>query len=227
MADIKIIRWAVVFLFLVLLVCGCNKPGRDKIDDEIPLVDSDMRKVELQQLLARKYSDPDIHYELGKIYQSEGSWDKAIFEFGIAKSYDPVNWKSAAAIVKTHYQDGKKERAVTVGGKYIKQAGYSAGSSLGLGKAFQDEMLNDEALACYDQALRIAPNSAELNKQIGYYYFEKNDLIRAEQFLRRSFDIEPTPEVSGALGRLGIGVELPGLQRIEKEKTDGVVAGTK
>ena len=52
---------------------------------------------------------------------------------------------------------------------------------MNLGKAFQTEMLDDEALACYNQALKIAPDSAELNKQIGYYYYEKNDLIRAEQ----------------------------------------------
>jgi len=227
MADIKITRWLVVFLLLVLLVCGCEEGRKSETEVEAPLVDSNTRKVELQQRLAKKYNDPDTHYELGKIYQSEGLWDKAIFEFEIAKSYDPVNWESVAAIIKTLYQDGKKERAGAMSAKYIKKSGYSAGSSLGLGKAFQGELLDDEALKCYSQALTIAPDSAEVNKQIGYYYHEKNDLIRAEQFFRRSFDIKPTPEVAGALGRLGIGVELPGLQQIEGEKEDGAVAGTK
>ncbi|MBW8015932.1 MAG: hypothetical protein FVQ82_07075 [Planctomycetes bacterium] len=221
MSDIKIIRSAVLLLFCVFLVCGCQPANKEPIENEFPLVDSDMRKLELQRLLARKYNNPKIHYELGKIYQSEGLWDKAIFEFDIAKSYDPVNWESAAAIVKTLYQDGKKERAIAMAAKYIKQAGFSAASSLGMGKAFQYEMLDDEALASYNQALTIAPNSAVLNMQIGYFYREKNDLVRAEQYLRRSFELNPTSEVSEALGRLGIRVELPGAQRIEPEKTDG------
>jgi len=220
MADIKIIRSVAFILFSVLLVCGCQQPQNKPIEDEIDFVGSDLRKLELQQRLDRKYNDPGIHYELGKIYQSEGLWDKAIFEFTLAKSYDPVNWESAAAIVKTLYQDGKNDQAKATAEKYIKQAGYSAGSSLNLGKAFQTEMLDDEALTCYNHALKIAPTSAELNKQIGFYYYEKNDLIRAEQFLRRSFEIEPTPEVSGALGRLGIAVNLPRLERAEPENTE-------
>lgn len=220
MADIKIIRSMAFILFSVLLVSGCRPIQQKTIEDEQALVGSDLRKLDLQRRLDRKYNDPEIHYELGKIYQSEGSWDKAIFEFTLAKSYDPVNWESAAAIVKTLYQDGKNNQAKAAAEKYVKQAGYSASSSLNLGKAFQSEMLDDEALACYNQALKIAPSSAELNKQIGYYYYEKNDLIRAEQYFRRSFEIDPTPEVSGALGRLGIAIDLPRLERAEPENTE-------
>ncbi len=102
---------------------------------------------------------------------------------------------------------------------YSAAANYSAGSLLLLGRAFQNEMLDDEALSCYHKALKIAPNSADLNKQIGYYYRGKNDLIRAEQYLRRSFEIKPSPEVSGALGRLGIPVELDRRERVVPEET--------
>jgi len=217
MTNIKIIRSAAFILFSIFLVCGCQPPRQTPIDDEFPMAASDMRKLELQQRLNRKFNDPQVHYELGKIYQSEGLWDKAISEFVFAKSCDPVSWKSAAAIVKTYYQDGKNKDAIKASQKYINQAAYSASSSMNLGKAFQAELLDDEALACYNQALKIAPNSAELNKQIGYYYFGKNDLIRAEQHFRRSFEIEPTSEVSEALGRLGITVDLPGFKRPEIE----------
>lgn len=217
MAD-KRSFWFVVFLvFVALAICGCNEAGRDITGEEDPYVGSDMRKFELQQRLEKKYSDPRIHYELGKIYQSEGLWDKAIFEFQISKSYDPVNWGSAAAIVKTLYQDGKKDRAVLMAEVFAEEASYSAASSLLLGMAFKSELLDDEALTCYQQAMRVAPDSAEVNKQVGYYYRSKNDLVRAEQYLRRSFEISPSPEVSGELGRLGIPVELPRLERVVVE----------
>lgn len=209
MADIKTIRNAGLLLFCVFLICGCPQKKDKEIENEFSAGGSELRKFELQQKLTKRYSDPELHYELGKIYQSEGLWDKAIFEFDIAKSYDPVHWESAAAIVKTLYQNGKKDRAVFMAERYARQAAFSASHSLSLGKAFQNETLDDEALVCYTQALEIAPNSAELNKQVGYYYQEKNDLIRAEQYFRRSFEIDPSPEVGAALGSLGIKVERP------------------
>jgi tetratricopeptide (TPR) repeat protein len=222
MADIKIIRWAAVLLFSVLLVCGCQPAQKGQAKDET-LIDPETRKLELQRKLTKRYNDPEIHYELGKIYQSEGLWDKARFKFTFAKGYNPVHWKSAAAIVKTYYQDGKNSRAVEMAARYLKQANYSASASLNLGKALQDEMLADEAFKCYSQALRIAPDSAKLNKQIGLYYLEKNDMVRAEEFLTRSFEIDPSEEVSAELGKLGIQIDLPRLILEEPEETGGMI----
>ena len=222
MADIKIIRSSAILLFLVLFICGCQ-PQKNRSKDDISLIDPEMRKLDLQRKLTKRYKDPEIHYELGKIYQSEGLWDKAISKFLFAKSYNPVHWKSAAAIIKTYYQDGKNAKAVEMTAKYVKQANYSASASLNLGKALQDEMLEDEALKCYQQALIIAPDSAKLNKQIGLYYLEKNDKIRAEQFLLRSFEIDPSAEVAGELGKLGIQIDLPRLILEETEETDGII----
>ncbi len=218
MADMRII---LVVLFLIYggwFSGGCNDPVGDATEEEHSYVDPELRKFELQQQLEKKFNDPHIHYELGKIYQSEGLWDKALFEFKIALSYDPVNWSSATATVKVLYQDGRKSEAVAKTELYSAAANYSASSLLLLGRAFQREMLDDEALVCFHKALKIAPNSAELNKQIGYYYRDKNDLIRGEQYLRRSFEIDPSPEVSGALGKLGIPVELPRRERVVPEE---------
>ena len=186
------------------LLTGCQEPQVNS--GNVPPVRSDIRKTEIRQKLEKNYANADLHYELGKIYQSEGQWGKAIRR---AIGYDPVNWEAAAASVKTLYQAGKDDRATIMTENYIDEAGYSATSSLQLGKAFQDEQLEDEALSCYQQALRIAPNSAGLNKQIGFYYLAKNDQARAEQYFRRSFQIKPDPEVAGALGRMGIAIGLP------------------
>lgn len=222
MADKRNLWCVVLLVILAMAVCGCNEPQRDITGQEESYIGTDVRKFELQRKLEKKYNDPQIHFELGKIYQSEGLWDKAIFEFDIAKSYDPVNWGSAAAIVKVFYQDGKNERAIIKAEFFTEEASFSAGSSLLLGMAFRDEMLDDEALTCYQQARRIAPNSAEVNKQVGYYYLNKNDLVRAEQYFRASFKIYPSAEVSGALGRLGIPVDLP---RRERQASEDPVNG--
>ena len=70
--------------------------------------------------------------------------------------------------------------------------------------------MDDYAVACYRQALDLAPNSAALQKQVGYYYLSKGKRDLAETFLRRSFQIDPyQPEVAGELGRLGVVVKVP------------------
>jgi len=63
----------------------------------------------------------------------------------------------------------------------------------------------------------LAPNSAKINRQIGYYYLSKNDKNRAKDYLTRSFQLNPNqPEVAGELGRLGVGVKIP--RKTEKGK---------
>jgi tetratricopeptide (TPR) repeat protein len=209
MADIKFILVGLLLIVGGSFIGGCDESKKKAPEEEYTFGDTELQKFDLQKRLEKRYSDPKSHYQLGKIYQSEGLWDKAIFHFKAALSYDPINWASAAATVKVLYQDGKKIKAINTTDLYTATANYSAGSLLSLGEAFQKEMLDDEALTCYHKALKIAPNSADLNKQIGYYYYEKKDLIRAEQYFRRSFEIKPSSEVSGALGKLGISVELP------------------
>ena len=60
------------------------------------------------------------------------------------------------------------------------------------------------------QALHLEPNSAKVHKQLGYYYLAKNDKVRAEEYLKRSFQLDPVqPEVAGELGKLGVEVRIP------------------
>jgi Flp pilus assembly protein TadD len=61
------------------------------------------------------------------------------------------------------------------------------------------------------QAIHLAPTSAKVHKQLGYYYLSKNDKVRAEEYFKRSFNLDPVqPDVAGELGRLGVEVRIPG-----------------
>lgn len=198
-----------VFILIVTAVFlgGCQNAQQK---EEIKIVGADQHKVQLMQRIEKKYEDPAAHYELGKMYQADGLWQKAEFEFNVAMGYDPTHRKAEAALVKTLLDSGSQARATLMAENFMNQASYSASASLLLGRAFQKELLDDYALACYHQALGLAPNSAGLNKQVGYYYLAKGDNVRAEEYLRRSFQLNPNqPEVAGQLGRLGIMVQVP------------------
>ncbi len=75
-------------------------------------------------------------------------------------------------------------------------------------------------MKCHSHALVLAPDSPDVYKHIGYYYLSKRNLGRAEANLRRSFELDPYQgDVAGELGRLGIIVEVPGIdiQLLENE----------
>jgi tetratricopeptide (TPR) repeat protein len=126
--------------------------------------------------------------------------------------------------VRTLQDGGSDARAKLLAEIYMNQASSSAEASLLLGQAFQKELLDDYALACYQQAQAIAPSSAALYKQIGYYYLSKKDTVRAEENLRRSFQINPyQAEVAGELGRMGIMVQIPRKIQKNTKKLDKMI----
>lgn len=204
----------VLLVVFVIALGGCQQQGKTKTDD-ISIDDLGREKSTLFAKIDKKYENPKAHYELGKLYYNDGLWDKAEWEFKITLGFDPVHRRAQAALVKTLAAAEKPDRSRMAAEFYMNQASTSATSSLLLGKAFQRELLDDYAVACYQQALGLAPNSAALHKQIGYYYLSKRDQVRAEEYLRRSFQLDPyQSEVAGELGRLGIVVQIP--RKIEK-----------
>lgn len=198
-----------VLLLVLVALCGCSEKTSKK-SEEIELAGTSGRKAELLKKIEKKYESPHSHYKLGKLYYEDGLWNKAEWEFNVALGFDPFNHPAQAAIVNTLVAAKQEDRSKLMAEIYMNQAASSAKSSLLLGQAFQKELLDDHALACYQQALGLAPTSASLHRQIGYYYLSKGNRIRAEESLKRSFQLNPyQAEVAGELGRLGVIVQIP------------------
>ena len=172
----------------------------------------------------RRFENPKAHFELGQLYQADGLWTQAEYHYNVALSFDPVHRDAQAAIIKVLRNSGNTAKAKLAAEFYMNQVCASAGDSLLLGLAFQNEELDEYALACYRQALHLAPNSAKINRQIGYYYLSKNDKGRALDYLSRSFDLDHNqPEVAGELGRLGVPIELRRKPARDVRKLDKIV----
>lgn len=194
---------------------GCNGQGTSTAKvDQPQSVPPSARKAELLKQLERRFENPQVHFELGRLYQAEGLLQKAEYHYNVALGFDPVNAQAQAAMVKLFLDGGDAAKGKTYADVYINQASGSAVQSLRLAMAFQEVQLDDYALTCYQQALNLAPNSARVNKQIGYYYLSKGDKVKAKEYLVRSFQLDPNqPEVAGELGRLGVEVRIP--QKVE------------
>mgnify|MGYP001586083777 FL=1 len=192
-------------------LAGCNGQGTSvaKVDQPRSIPPS-AKKADLLKQLERRFENPQVHFELGQLYQAEGLLQKAEYHYNVALGFDPANAQAQAAMVKLFFDSGDTAKGKTYADVYINQVSGSAVQSLRLAMAFQEVQLDDYALTCYQQALNLAPNSARVNKQIGYYYLSKNDKARAKEYLVRSFQLDPNqPEVAGELGRLGVEVRIP------------------
>jgi Tfp pilus assembly protein PilF len=219
---------------LTLLICtcllsGCNSSRKDTNArpprvDEVAKTDAEQKKARLLRQIDRKFENPGAHFELGQLYQADGLWAQAENEYKTALNFDPAYRQAQAARVKVLMQGGDETMAKLLANEYISQASNSAAGSLRLALAFQKEMLDEYALACYQQALHLAPTSAKINRQIGYYYLSKNDRVRAVEYLKHSFELNPMqPEVAGELGRLGVTIQIPRKTQKHTKKLDRII----
>jgi tetratricopeptide (TPR) repeat protein len=204
-----------VFTFTFLLLCtaifvGCN--SRDATTaGQVQNVPVEKRKADLLETIDRKFENPQAHYELGRIYQSERNWIKAEYHYNVALSFDPAHADAQAAMVKVFLDSGDTAKSKTYADIYMNQVTGSANATYRLGLAFQRQLLDEYAFDCYMQALQLDPTFAKVHKQLGYYYLGKNDKVRAEEYFKRSFQLDPVqPEVAGELGKLGVEVRIPG-----------------
>jgi len=220
------IQVGLAFLVCTLLLFGgCGSLGKGgKAPKEIKRTPAEEEKLKLLKQIDRKFENPDAHFELGQSYQDDGLWAKAEYHYNIALSFDPAHRNAQAAMVKVLAEAGDTAKSQICADIYMNQVCASAAESLNLALAFQKQGLDEYALGCYRQALHLAPNSAKINRQIGYYYLSKNDKEQAKSYLTRSFQLNPRqPEVAGELGRLGVAVKIPRKTEKGTRKLDKIV----
>ncbi len=216
-----------VLVCLVLSLSGCGKQAQKKNKlgvKDTPLSPVEEKKAKLLRKIDRKFENPDAHFALGQLYNDDGLWDKAEYEYNVTLSFDPAYRQAQAAMVKNLLQSDQQAKARMAADMYINQVSASARESLRLGRAFQDEQMDDYAIACYMQALNLIPNSAAIYKQIGYYYLSRHETVRAEEYLKRSFQLDPyQAEVAGELGRMGVVVRVPRKTQKNTKKFDDIL----
>ncbi len=216
----------IAFLFCALLFGGCG--GSDRGEgakvDKVLRTPAEEKKARLLRQLDRKFENPDAHFELGQLYQADGLWAKAEHEYNTTLSFEPAHRRAQAAMVKVLEQSGDTSRAELSADIYMNQVSASAEESALLAMAFQEQGLDEYALSCWRQGLHLAPNSANINRQIGYYYLSKGNKEQAADYLSRSFQLNSNqPEVAGELGRLGVVIKIPRKTERSTKKLDKMI----
>jgi Tfp pilus assembly protein PilF len=209
----------VLFVFVIPVLLGswgCESGGSRRTSSSVVGVDpvgrvpSGKSEAVLQAEIEQKFQSPQAHYELARIYHEQRQWVKAEYEYLTALGFEPGNTSAQAGYVKMLMDLGETAKAQQFADKYVTQASTIPDESLRLAWDFQKVGLDELSLRCFRQALAAAPDSAEVNKQFGFYYLGKGDTAKAKEHLSRSFQANPNQaDVAGALGRLGVIVQAP------------------
>ena len=203
-------------LFFALLLCsaflfvGCNEPRADataiaRQED----LSAEARKAELLNLLEQKFENPSAHFQVARLYHAEGLWAKADYHYNVTLNFDPAHAEAKAARVKLFLDSGDNAKSKTYADEYMNDAAGSAIQSLRLGMAFQNQQLDGYTLDSYQQAISLEPNSAQVNRQMGYYYLSKGDKNRAKEHFIASYRSDNgQPDVAHELGKLGVELRM-------------------
>ncbi len=211
--PLAILRLFLLVLFSVtaLLAPGCHSGlSSSPAADPTGTVPSEQTEMQLLAEVERKFENPAAHYDLGVFYHRSQQWTKADYHYNLALGFEPAHRAAQAGLVKMYADRGDAAKAEQYASRFMQAAGRNANESLRLAWEFEKLGLNAYAMRCFRTALSAAPDSFEVNKQMGFYYLGKGDNANAKQYLQRSFELNPRqPDVSGALGRLGVVVESP------------------
>ena len=205
---------------VLIAVTGCTgSPASTPSIDSTGNIPSEKTEAQLLLEVEKKFENPQAHYELGRYYSRSQQWTRAEQHYNWALGFDPALRAAQAGMVKMYADRGETAKSEQYANSYIRQAGNNGVEASRLAWEFEKVGLHAYAERCFRQALAAAPDSYEVNKQIGFYYLGKGDTARAKQYLQRSFELNPRqPDVAGALGRLGIVVESPESPPMTMEK---------
>lgn len=198
--------------------CADSRPSGSRVEPAGG-VSVEPTEAELLLEIERKFENPTAHYELGRLYHRSQQWSKAEYHYNVALGFDPAQRGAQAGMVKMFTDRGETAKAEQYANSYIGAPGMDGIESVRLAWEFERLGLDAQAIRCFRQALARAPDSYEVNKQVGFYYLGKGDDAKAKEHLQRSFELNPRqPEVAGALGRLGVVVESPEAPPMTMEK---------
>ena len=107
------------------LVCASGGvmegPSRDLLSVAMPTVV--LRTEPRRELLAeldKKYENPQVHYELARLYHKSQNWIKAECYYNQAISFDPANRAAQAGLVKMFIDRGETAKAEQFANSYIR-----------------------------------------------------------------------------------------------------------
>jgi putative PEP-CTERM system TPR-repeat lipoprotein len=178
-------------------------------------------KMALDDLTKAVASQPDnvvIRYDLGRAYLAAGNLDKAINEFRQAVDRRPNYAPAQLALAKLYYLKREFANSIAAADRVLAVTQARPSPDAILVKALAQAGVGDvdKAQALLEQAVKIYPNIADLQFELGRVYLAKRQMPQAEAAFRKAVEAKPTDfkgitglaEIYASQGRLDYAIDF-------------------
>ena len=162
-----------------------------KIMEKIDALDSAItwykKAIEKQPNLA------EAHANLGSIYVKQQQWDKAVASYQTTTKLQPNFPNAYHALAEIYHQIDKPELAVSYLYKTftLKPDLATDLEYLKLGKALLKYNQKEEAIACYEQSLKLNPNLSQAHHNLGEIYSREEKWQAAISSYQKAIKLNP------------------------------------
>lgn len=141
---------------------------------------------------------------LGGIYMDRKLYDKAIEVYKAGMKVDPELWTFNMRLATIHYERNEKAKALAELDIAIQKHGnFNPEANNFKGQIYLEHKEWDKAIDCYNSALKasLAVDFVRSYVGLGYAYTQKNDLLKAIDYLEKGKKLDASSEI--VLSNLG------------------------
>lgn len=142
-----------------------------------------------KDLLVKNPQIPEIHYNLGFIYQQKKDWPAAIAAYQKAVEIRPSYSEAQTALASVYQSSGQGDKAMEVAKQSA--SGGDAKSHFNLGIVAMNQGKEEEALAAFQKAAELDPTNPEPHYFIGTRSMQMGKLPEAVAALEKYIAMAP------------------------------------
>ena len=110
--SVTLVSLSVLVSCSLFFISGCEKgQGAATAVDRVGAVPSERTEAQLMVELDRKFENPQVHYELARLYHKSQQWNKAEYHYNVALGFEPGNKAAQAGWVKMLLDRGETAKA--------------------------------------------------------------------------------------------------------------------
>ncbi len=165
----------------------------------------------LQQSLKADFERAETHYWLGYCYEQQRLLDQAIYEYGLAISFDPTLTDAQVALARAYYMNGKENKSLSITRTFLRDKVGTTDDFINIARTFLKYNMDQQALMALDKATQVDTyNNAKALVLLGDYYLAHGNRQKGLDYLVQAFKKNPLyPGLAKRLGRYGLRVGIP------------------